>query len=200
MPSCSPGWKARRRKPEKRRAALFRPVMLSNPVERRRPREARPGRLCRRMEMGRHPRAGGRARAACAGSIRAPATTSPAPFPTSSRRWISTARSTANCWSAGRPSATGTFSDLQQRLNRKTRVAEDARAISGLHALLRPAAGRRRGPARPALHRAARAASKRSSRTLDPTRFDLSPLVAFADWAGAGRACAGSRRIRSSKA
>ena len=73
-------------KPEKAAAALFRPVMLSNPVGGRRSRKARPGRLCRRMEMGRHPRPGGRARAACAGSIRAPATTCPAPFPISSRR------------------------------------------------------------------------------------------------------------------
>ena len=51
-----------------------------------RSRKARSGRLCRRMEMGRHPRAGGLRRAASAGSIRAPATTFPAPFPISSRR------------------------------------------------------------------------------------------------------------------
>ena len=86
-------------------------------------REARPGRLRRRMEMGRHPRPGGAARAACGGSIRAPATTSPAPSPTSSTRSISRARSTASCWSAREADgaiAVAPFADLQQRLNRKT--------------------------------------------------------------------------------
>ena len=48
------------------------------------------------------------------------------------------------------PEWTGTFSDLQQRLNRKSVSAEDARAVSGVRALLRPAAARRGGHARPA--------------------------------------------------
>ena len=94
--------------------------MLSHPGRGRRSREARPGRLRRRMEMGRHPRAGGVARRRRGGSIRAPATIFPAPFPIWSTPWISTPRSTANCWSATPPQWTGTFSDLQQRLNRKT--------------------------------------------------------------------------------
>ena len=72
------------------------------------------------------------------GFIRAPATIFPAPSPIWSTPWISTPRSTANCWSARRRDWTGTFSDLQQRLNRKTVVGQDARAFPGLRALLRP--------------------------------------------------------------
>ena len=63
-------------------------------------RRAQSGRLRGGMEMGRHPRAGGRGEAtasASRGSIRAPARTFPARFPISSTRWISTARSTASC-------------------------------------------------------------------------------------------------------
>ena len=69
-------------------------------------RRARSGRLPRGMEMGRHPRAGvGRrsmATRASAGSIRAPARTSPRASPISSTRCASTARSTVNCWSSAR--------------------------------------------------------------------------------------------------
>ena len=66
-------------------------------------RQSRSQRLHRRMEMGRHPRAGGRRAATNAaicrrGSIRAPARTSPGAFRTSCRRCIFPAPSTANCW------------------------------------------------------------------------------------------------------
>ena len=66
-------------------------------------RRSRCRRLHRRMEMGRHPRAGGRgprrARHICrCGSIRAPARTSPRAFRTSCRRCICPAPSTASCW------------------------------------------------------------------------------------------------------
>ncbi len=57
--SCSPGWKARRHGRRRRRAALFR---LGHAVARRRgrrPRQDRPRRLRRRVEMGRNSRAGG---------------------------------------------------------------------------------------------------------------------------------------------
>ena len=69
----------------------------------RRLRRARPGRLHRRMEMGRHPRAGGERRATSMatswrGCIRAPARTSPRAFPICCRRCGCPARSTASCW------------------------------------------------------------------------------------------------------
>ena len=64
-------------------------------------RRARSGRLRRRMEMGRHPRAGGRGRrrtaGASRGSIRAPARTFPALSRPGRGAAISTARSTASC-------------------------------------------------------------------------------------------------------
>ena len=61
------------------------------------------------------------------------------------------------------------------------RIAEDSRALSGVRALLRPAAGWRRGSARPAPHRTAPRLEAFVA-TLDPSRFDLSPITTFADW------------------
>ena len=65
--------------------APFRPVMLSHAIEETDFAALDPARLHRRMEMGRHPRAGGRRRSATAsasrGFIRAPARTFPARFP-----------------------------------------------------------------------------------------------------------------------
>ena len=82
-----------------------------------------PARLHGRMEMGRHPRAGGgRARATASASTRLYSRTGEdisGAFPISSRRSTSTARSTANCWSCAR-AACSRFNVLQQRLNRKT--------------------------------------------------------------------------------
>ena len=104
--SCSPGWRAR---PTSRRngdAALFRPVMLAHSGRATAISRSSIRPIHRRVEMGRHPRAGGgaRERRCRAGSIRAPATISPAAFPdlldahrNSSRR----ARRRA-CWSAQR--------------------------------------------------------------------------------------------------
>ena len=67
--------------PESTIKAPFRPVMLAQAIARRRPRPDHAGDLCRRMEMGRHPRAGGARGAASRGSTRAPATTSRMTFP-----------------------------------------------------------------------------------------------------------------------
>ena len=70
-------------------------------------RQSRSRRFHRRMEMGRHPRAGGLAAATSAatcrrGFIRAPARTSPKAFPTCCRRCICPAPSTASCWCCAR--------------------------------------------------------------------------------------------------
>jgi ATP-dependent DNA ligase len=65
-------------KPENLAAAPFRPVMLANPTDLDEL-PLRSGRLSGRVEMGRHPRAGDGREGVSTASIRAPATTSPAP-------------------------------------------------------------------------------------------------------------------------
>ncbi|KAI1690843.1 hypothetical protein Ddc_24661 [Ditylenchus destructor] len=69
---------------------------------------------------------------ACGGFIRALATDIPALFPMCWRPWISKARLMANCWWAHHGETgieTATFSDLQQRLNRKTVTAKQCANI-----------------------------------------------------------------------
>ncbi len=82
--------------------APFRPPMLSNAIEDADFAALDPADFSRRMEMGRHPRPGGRRTAPRrpphrAAVSRAPARTSPQAFPISPPRSISTARSTASC-------------------------------------------------------------------------------------------------------
>ena len=161
---------------------------------------ARPGRLRGRMEVGRHPRAGGRRKAASGGSIRAPATTSPAPFPTSWTRWISTAALDGELLVGApggrdrhllRPAAAAEPQDG---------LAEDARAYPAFMRCYDLLHARRRGPAAAALRRAARAARSLRARRSIPPRFDLSPLVAFDDWDELDEHAQERRRIRSSRA
>ncbi|MBN9072308.1 MAG: cisplatin damage response ATP-dependent DNA ligase [Rhizobiales bacterium] len=81
----------------------------------------------------------------------------------------------------GSPSATGTFSDLQQRLNRKTvspKVRERYPAFMRCYDILQ-----REGEDMRALpFGERRKALEAFVAGLEPTRFDLSPLVAFAGW------------------
>ena len=81
----------------------------------------------------------------------------------------------------GTPSATGTFSDLQQRLNRKTvsaKIMQQYPAFMRCYDLLQEGGEDLR--ALPLAQRRGRL--EIFARTLDPTRFDLSPLVAFEGW------------------
>ncbi|CAM5546644.1 DNA ligase-1 [Aquamicrobium terrae] len=81
----------------------------------------------------------------------------------------------------GSPSATGTFSDLQQRLNRKTvsaRMQERYPAFVRCYDLLQVGAEDLR--ALPFRERRMRLETLVA--TLDPARFDLSPLVGFDRW------------------
>jgi DNA ligase-1 len=81
----------------------------------------------------------------------------------------------------GSPSATGTFSDLQQRLNRKSvsgAMLKRYPAFMRCYDLLQ--AGGEDLRALPFRERRARLANFVD--TLNPSRFDLSPLVAFDDW------------------
>ena len=168
------------------------------PGRRRRSRKARPGRLCSRVEMGRHPRPGDVRRRR-----------SPALFAHRRRcfRRLSRPRrrdaffGRARRRASGRRPATGdrhVFGPAAAA-EPQERDAEDAAAISGLHALLRPAADRRRGFARTVLSRAARASRslrrRRSIRAASISRrWSNSPTGRR--W----RNCAGRRRTRSSKA
>jgi DNA ligase-1 len=81
----------------------------------------------------------------------------------------------------GSPSATGTFSDLQQRLNRKTvsaKMLRDYPAFMRCYDLLQAGDEDLRGlPFAARRERLEAFVAK-----LDPARFDLSPLVAFANW------------------
>ena len=81
----------------------------------------------------------------------------------------------------GSPSATGTFSDLQQRLNRKTvsaKLAVRFPAFMRCYDLLQHGEDDLR--ALPFAERRARLEAFVPA--LDPERFDLSPLVSFTDW------------------
>ncbi|MDR7033248.1 cisplatin damage response ATP-dependent DNA ligase [Mesorhizobium sp. BE184] len=81
----------------------------------------------------------------------------------------------------GSPSATGTFSDLQQRLNRKSvspKMRERYPAFVRCYDLLQHEGEDLRGLP----FRERRTRLEAFAETLDPTRFDLSPLVAFTAW------------------
>jgi DNA ligase-1 len=81
----------------------------------------------------------------------------------------------------GTPSATGSFSDLQQRLNRKTvspKMLRDYPAFMRCYDLLQIEDEDLRGL--PFHERRQRLEA--FVKTLDPTRFDLSPLVVFGGW------------------
>ena len=174
--ACSPGSRARPPKPESAAEALFRPVMLSHPVEDSDLARLDPadyaaewkwdGIRVQAVSRGRHR----------AGSIRAPATMCPAPSPIWSTRWISTPRSTASCWSGDRPTGTGTLLRPAAAAEPQDRVAQDARTLPGLRALLRPAAAGRRGSRGPCPSPSGASGSRIFVATLDPARFDLSPL------------------------
>jgi DNA ligase-1 len=82
----------------------------------------------------------------------------------------------------GTPSATGTFSDLQQRLNRKSvspKIRERYPAFVRCYDLLQESDE----DLRTLPFRERRARLESFVREIDPARFDLSPLVSFQDWA-----------------
>ena len=89
----------------------------------------------------------------------------------------------------GSPASTGTFSDLQQRLNRKSvsaKIMQTYPAIMRCYDLLQ-AGGE---DLRPLPFRERRARLETFAATLNPDRFDLSPLVEFSGW----------RRLEASRA
>ena len=152
---------ARRPRREARQPAIapFRPVMLAHAIEDEDFAGLDPADFLRRMEMGRHPRPGGRGSDEGGMQRRLYSRTGEdigERFPDCARRCISVAPSTANCWSIReRPRA-----DLQRAAaapQPKGVNAEADQGFPGPPARLRPARRRRRGPARAALRRAPRA-------------------------------------------
>ena len=116
-----------------------------------------------------------------AGFIRAPAMMFRERFPIWSTPWISTPRWMGNCWLATPPDWTGTFSDLQQRLNRKTvsaKIRERYPAFVRCYDILQAGAEDLRQL--PFLERRQRLEDFVG--LLDPSRFDLSPTIFFRSW------------------
>ena len=197
MPTCSPGSKGARRqadRPPTRRRSARRCWRMPS---RKRISRASTRRTSRRVEMGRHPRAGGRPdgcrpAAGCAalfahrrGHLRRLSRP---------RRVRSHFRRRARRRTAGharRPRAV--LQRLQQRLNRKTVSAKPlAHFPSHLRAYDLLVEGERRS-AREALRGAAARGSKPSVARLGDPRIDLSPLVPFSRL---GRSCRCPRRSR----
>jgi len=167
-------------KPERAAKALFRPVMLAHPVEDKDFEKLEPADYAAEWKWD-----GIRVQAAAEGGVR--------------RLYSRTGEDVAGAFPdltdaidfeavldgellVGAPGATGTFSDLQQRLNRKSvspKIQAQYPAFMRCYDLLQLGEEDLRGL--PLRERRARLEA--FIKTLDPTRFDLSPLVAFESWA-----------------
>ena len=161
--------------PDGRGHAAVPPVHARPPARRH---GGRPRRLCRRVEMGRHPHPAASTPAARRGSIRARATISPAPSP----RWPTALTIPAvldgellvrGSHQGGEAGGAASFNALQQRLGRKDVSKKMLAEYPGLRAALRRADPRRRGLARAAVERAPRAA-RGADAAAAAERFDLS--------------------------
>ena len=121
------------------------------------------------------------ARGGESGSIRARATTSAPPFPTSSRRLPDGVTLDGELL-VMRDGEVAPFNDLQQRLNRKTAEPKMLARLSGGGPALRHVARRGRGFARRCPSPSAGGGSKPGTRDAPRPALDLSPLVPFASW------------------
>ena len=181
MLPCSPGSRAAAAA-RRRRAAELPPADAGPAAGRGRPRGARPARLSRRMEMGRHPRPARRARRREAALFALRRRYRPRPFPTSWRECRTVSRSTASCWCcATARSRRSTICSSGSTARPPTR--QMLRDYPGCGPALRPAARGRRGSAR-----RCRSIERRQrlddlvSATRRAPRLDLSPLVPFDSW------------------
>ncbi|MFK0687148.1 cisplatin damage response ATP-dependent DNA ligase [Mesorhizobium sp. IMUNJ 23033] len=166
-------------KPQRTAAALFRPVMLSNPIGDGDLEKLDPADYAAEWKWD-----GIRVQAVCEDGVRRLYSRTgddvSGAFPDLADAMHFSAALDGELL-VGEPSATGTFSDLQQRLNRKTVTPKmqqlypafmrcyDALQIGGEDLRALP-------------FRERRLRLEAFVGTLDPSRFDLSPLVAFADW------------------
>ncbi|WP_054312009.1 cisplatin damage response ATP-dependent DNA ligase [Mesorhizobium sp. 1M-11] len=167
-------------KPERAAKALFRPVMLAHPAEDKDFEKLDPADYAAEWKWD-----GIRVQAASEGGVR--------------RLYSRTGEDVAGAFPdltgaidfeavldgellVGSPSATGTFSDLQQRLNRKSvspKIQAQYPAFMRCYDLLQIGGE----DLRALPFRERRARPEDFIKTLDPARFDLSPLVAFTGWA-----------------
>ena len=184
-------------KPEKAAKALFRPVMLSNPVEDRDLEKLDPQDYAAEWKWD-----GIRVQAVSEGGIRRLYSRTgddvSGAFPDLVDAMNFSAALDGELLVGDPREATGTFSDLQQRLNRKTvspKIREKFPAFMRCYDLLQLG----EEDLRPLPFTERRKRLEAFIATLDPTRFDLSPLAPFS----AGRRwtrCAAIRRIPSSRA
>jgi DNA ligase-1 len=169
-------------KPESRAAALFRPVMLSNPVEEGDLARLEPADYSAEWKWD-----GIRVQAVSERGVRRLYSrtgddVSPA-FPDLADAMTFDAVLDGELLVGQPPEWTGTFSDLQQRLNRKSvslKMREQYPVFVRCYDVLQ--AGEEDMRALPLADRRQRLRALLA--TLDPARFDLSPEVAFADWDG----------------
>ena len=164
-----------------RRPAEFLPADAGAAARRRRPLQPRPAPITSPNGNGTASACSSSRAAARSGSIRAPATTSAGPSPTSSRRCRTEVTLDGELL-VMRDGEVAPFNDLQQRLNRKSPSEKMLHDYPGGGAALRHAARGRRGSARPAFCRAARGGSKPGTPERRGRALDLSPLVPFASW------------------
>ena len=166
-------------KPARTALALFRPVMLSNPVGDGDLEKLEPADYAAEWKWD-----GIRVQATCEGGVRRLYSRTgddvSGAFPDLAEAMHFSASLDGELL-VGMPSATGTFSDLQQRLNRKTvtpKMQQQYPAFMRCYDLLQ--IGDEDLRALPFRERRGRLEAFVT--TLDPSRFDLSPLVDFADW------------------
>jgi DNA ligase 1 len=167
-------------KPEKAAKALFRPVMLSNPIGDGDLEKLDPADYAAEWKWD-----GIRVQAVSEGGIRRLYSRTgddvSGAFPDLVEAMNFDAALDGELLVGDPSSATGTFSDLQQRLNRKTvspKIRQQYPAFMRCYDVLQLGGEDLR--ALPFLER--RGHLEALIATLDPTRFDLSPIAAFADW------------------
>ena len=167
-------------KPEKAARALFRPVMLSNPVEDRDLEKLDPADYGAEWKWD-----GIRVQVVSEGGIRRLYSRTgddvSGAFPDVVQSMTFEGALDGELLVGDPRESTGTFSDLQQRLNRKT---VSAKMLDRFPAFVRCYDILQRGTddLRPLPFTERRAELTKFVATLDPARFDLSPLVPFADW------------------
>ncbi|TPL20499.1 cisplatin damage response ATP-dependent DNA ligase [Mesorhizobium sp. B2-4-10] len=167
-------------KPERAARALFRPVMLSNPVG-----DGDLDRLDPADYAAEWKWDGIRVQAVSEGGIRRLYSRTgddvSGAFPDLAEAMVFSATLDGELLVGDPREATGTFSDLQQRLNRKTvslKMQQQYPAFMRCYDLLQVGAEDLRGLP----FRERRVRLENFVKTLDPSRFDLSPFVAFPDW------------------
>ncbi len=166
-------------KPERTASALFRPVMLANPVG-----DADLGQLDPADYAAEWKWDGIRVQAVCEGGVRRLYSRTgddvSGAFPDLAEAMDFSGALDGELL-VGTPSATGTFSDLQQRLNRKTvsaKIMQRFPAFMRCYDLLQDDVE----DLRALPFEARRERLETFVRALDPSRFDLSPLVPFDVW------------------